>query len=228
MKATSLALAALFALAACSDDVSSSITQPSVAATSTVTIAVTISTTPVTTTPTTAPPTTAVPRMTVERTTTTTLPAFSIEEISAAIVPPLNAWLAAPSGPGVDALAVAAQQLLDSGRVANPSVQEQLELMAVYPGRNWMVAIAGQYLALNQGMAGVPAMIRGGGTVGVDVLPGRYRTMDPVEGCYRETLDDAVEINDNNFVSAAPQVIMTVRSSDFAVNVEDCGVWVMI
>ena len=31
-------------------------------------------------------------------------------------------------------------------------------------------------------------------------------------GCYWETLDEAGEINDNNFVDAAPQVLMTVSN----------------
>jgi hypothetical protein len=57
--------------------------------------------------------------------------------------------------------------------------------------------------------------------------PGTYVAFD-VEDCYWETLDDAGEINDNNFVSAAPRVEVTIRESDLAFNSEGCGRWVRI
>jgi hypothetical protein len=63
-------------------------------------------------------------------------------------------------------------------------------------------------------------------TVGEDAVPGTYRTTDAVEGCYWETLDQAGEINDNNFVDSAPQVMMTIRSRDHAVHLDECGLWI--
>ena len=73
----------------------------------------------------------------------------------------------------------------------------------------------------------VPFILRKGSyLVGAEVPPGTYRAQN-VDGCYWETLDEAGEINDNNFVDSAPQVLMTVRSSDYAVN-NDCAVMVKI
>lgn len=64
--------------------------------------------------------------------------------------------------------------------------------------------------------------------VGVTVQPGRYQTTGPVENCYWERLDAAGEIIDNNFVSAATQVQVTIAPTDFAIHVDGCGEFVKI
>lgn len=82
------------------------------------------------------------------------------------------------------------------------------------------------------GVPGVPATINDGAfVVGDDfdfvttIRPGTYVTYD-VEGCYWERLDAAGEIIDNNFISAAPRVEVTIRATDYAFNSEDCALWV--
>lgn len=69
---------------------------------------------------------------------------------------------------------------------------------------------------------GPPLITRRSNTVGSDVSPGTYVTFD-VNDCYWETLDDTGEINDNNFISSAPRVEVTIRESDFAFNSRGCG-----
>jgi hypothetical protein len=152
------------------------------------------------------------------------------EEIAASLAPPAVAWVNDPNGATYDGLAAAAQALLESGQIASDksfagyTARELLGRLSPYPGDDEDV-----YLALDQlGVPGAPAVYGSGTyTVGVDIEPGRYRATD-VDGCYWETLDEAGEINDNNFVTAAPQVLMDVRSSDYAVNFEDCGLWVKV
>ena len=58
-------------------------------------------------------------------------------------------------------------------------------------------------------------------------IPGTYVVFD-VEDCYWERLDNAGNIIDNNFVSAAPRVETTIHSSDYAFNSDDCGRWVRV
>jgi len=65
------------------------------------------------------------------------------------------------------------------------------------------------------------------------------RTLLPPEGwrarreptrspSHPQRLDNAGEIIDNNFISAAPRAEVTIRPSDYAFNSEDCGRWVRI
>jgi type II secretory pathway pseudopilin PulG len=191
---------------------------------------------PATTTPppptsTRAPTTTRPPRPTAPP---TTLPPITPEELALALSEPARTWLLAPSGPGFDTLAAAAGTILESGRrlPAHPEggveeTETRLRTLQTYPGEDFFAAIAIDRLSVF--LVDLPAIVTGGShVVGQTIQPGTYRTLGPVEDCYWETLDPAGEINDNNFVSAAPQVIMTVRSSDFAVNFERCGMWVQI
>ena len=105
------------------------------------------------------------------------------------------------------------------------STRSALQQLATYPGTDTEV-----FSLLDQMQAFLPNLptivFDGNYTVGQNVLPGKYRTLGPVDGCYWETLDAAGEINDNNFVNAAPQVIVTIRKSDFAFNSDDCGPWI--
>lgn len=59
--------------------------------------------------------------------------------------------------------------------------------------------------------------------VGTGVQPGTYQSTGPVENCYWERLDAAGGIIDNNFISAANQVQITVEASDFSLHVDGCG-----
>ncbi|MFH9943714.1 hypothetical protein ACH4OT_30905 [Streptomyces murinus] len=60
--------------------------------------------------------------------------------------------------------------------------------------------------------------------VGSDIKPGTYYTND-VEGCYWERIDANGETIDNNFVSAAKRVQVTIRTGDYSFNSESCGRW---
>ncbi|EWS81756.1 hypothetical protein BF93_16280 [Brachybacterium phenoliresistens] len=62
--------------------------------------------------------------------------------------------------------------------------------------------------------------------VGEDVQPGTYvleREDSPVENCYWELLDEDGDIIDNNFISSAFRVEITVPSSAYSLTTEGCG-----
>ena len=162
--------------------------------------------------------------------------ALSVEEVDGALSPAAAAWMVAPSPETFAALAAAAQSLVDAKRpfplatngaiLLSADVEKAVRTLTTYPGNDVPVYLTLDTLRpIAPSLPPSPLLFDGSYTVGVDVAPGRYKTIGPVDGCYWETLDEAGEINDNNFVDAAPQVIMTVRKSDFAVNSEDCGPW---
>ncbi|MCW3817888.1 hypothetical protein ONA91_25900 [Micromonospora sp. DR5-3] len=66
----------------------------------------------------------------------------------------------------------------------------------------------------------------GSGTyrVGKEIKPGTYVTHD-VEGCYWERQNSSGNIIDNYFTNGARRVQVTIRSSDYAFNSENCGEW---
>lgn len=65
--------------------------------------------------------------------------------------------------------------------------------------------------------------------IGQDVQPGTYQATGDIRGCYWSRLDAAGEIIDNNFVSAATQVQLTVESSDFSLEIDGgCGEFVKV
>lgn len=64
--------------------------------------------------------------------------------------------------------------------------------------------------------------------VGSRIQPGTYRATGTIENCYWERLDSTGEIIDNNFVSAATQVEVTVQASDFSVHFTGCGEFVKV
>jgi hypothetical protein len=159
---------------------------------------------------------------------------MSPDEFTAALDPAVAAWVNTPSPDTYSALAASAAELAKPGRVlpedtdhGGMSIRSALQQLSVYPGTDAEVfSLLGGMQAF---LPSLPTIVFDGNyTVGQDVLPGKYRTLGPVDGCYWETLDAAGEINDNNFVNAAPQVIATIRKSDFAFNSDDCGPWIKI
>ncbi|MFF0289677.1 hypothetical protein [Streptomyces sp. NPDC005262] len=60
--------------------------------------------------------------------------------------------------------------------------------------------------------------------VGSDIKPGTYYVTD-VDGCYWERTDANGETIDNNFVTAAKRVQVTILGSDYSFNSESCGQW---
>ncbi|MFC8531958.1 hypothetical protein [Nocardia sp. NPDC057227] len=57
------------------------------------------------------------------------------------------------------------------------------------------------------------------------VQPGTYSTTKAVSDCYWERLDPQGEILDNNFVSFAREVTVTIAATDGAFNSRNCGDW---
>lgn len=140
-----------------------------------------------------------------------------LAEVDAAIAPAINAWLADPSGPTYDAIVAAVTPYI--GRWGDA------DLLVPYPGSDNDVIRALDNLKLPS--VQVPPIIYNGTyTVGEDIQPGTYRAQD-VENCYWATLDEAGEINDNNFVNSAPQVLATIKPSDYAFE-NDCGFMVKV
>lgn len=78
------------------------------------------------------------------------------------------------------------------------------------------------------GVPGAPEVMNDGsrevGDGTDEARPGTW-TAYSVSNCYWERLDADGEIIDNNFVNSSPQVRVTIRSSDFAFNSEDCAPW---
>lgn len=60
--------------------------------------------------------------------------------------------------------------------------------------------------------------------VGSRIQPGRYVTTN-VEDCYWERLDSTGEIIDNNFVSDALRVEVSIAPTDFSFHAQGCGMW---
>ncbi|MER5960281.1 hypothetical protein [Streptomyces sp. NPDC001893] len=60
--------------------------------------------------------------------------------------------------------------------------------------------------------------------VGTQIQPGTYYATE-VEGCYWERTDGNGEAIDNNFVTAAKRVQVTIHSTDFSFNSTSCGRW---
>lgn len=61
--------------------------------------------------------------------------------------------------------------------------------------------------------------------VGTDIQPGTYVSEGSLDGCYWERQDSAGSTIDNDFLSAALRVEVTIRSSDYAFNSSSCGTW---
>jgi hypothetical protein len=60
--------------------------------------------------------------------------------------------------------------------------------------------------------------------VGKNVQPGTYYVRN-VEGCYWERTDNKGNTIDNNFVTGASRVEVTIQSSDYSFNSDGCGQW---
>ncbi len=158
---------------------------------------------------------------------------FTDDEIAAVIVPAANAWLADPNADTLAALSATAEGLATSGRLPGGEVGTGLGNSAIASGVRQLRspsddnAVVGALIPFANYGATLPVYVEEGTyTVGQDIEPGTYRALN-VTDCYWATLDEAGEINDNNFVNSAPQVLATVRASDFAFE-NDCGLMVKV
>jgi len=118
-----------------------------------------------------------------------------------------------------------------NGPVSESQAQEIAGMLTLCPDFPSAQALLAASAAAQQVAAERAAGLRiGGGVfeVGVSVQAGKYQTTGPVQNCYWERLDAAGEIIDNNFVSAATQVQITVDPTDFSLHVSGCGELVRI
>ncbi|WP_156893488.1 hypothetical protein [Actinokineospora enzanensis] len=58
-----------------------------------------------------------------------------------------------------------------------------------------------------------------------DIQPGTYKTVETAKECYWERTTPGGEIIDNNFVTAAKQVTVTIRATDGSFTTKGCGGW---
>ena len=157
---------------------------------------------------------------------------LSNAEFDSVLASPAAAWARFPSSETFEALATAARGLIESTRpfpttveLTSDMVFGALRNLATYPGTD--VEVASAIETLTPVSPNLPFVLRDGSfSVGPEAPAGDYRTVRSVTNCYWETLNSRGEINDNNFVTAAPQVIMTIQANDFAVNSEHCGPWI--
>lgn len=194
-----------------------------------------------TTTTTTIPPAAAT-TTTTSTTPTTTLPAISLDEVVFVLYAPFSNYLRTlPSERSSEEVLAALQTLPLDQPIAGA---EEIELappaellgddVPLHVFLTQLIGVAdgsirglGLDYRIKDLVEDVPTMgpaliTRRSNTVGSDVSPGTYVTFD-VDGCYWETLDNTGEINNNNFVSSAPRVEVTIRESDFAFNSHGCG-----
>lgn len=118
-----------------------------------------------------------------------------------------------------------------NGPVSESQAQEIAGMLTLCPEFPSAQALLAASAAAQQVAAERAAGVRiGGGVfeVGVTIQPGKYQTTGPVQNCYWERLDAAGEIIDNNFVSAATQVQVTVAPTDFSLHASGCGEMVRI
>ena len=60
-------------------------------------------------------------------------------------------------------------------------------------------------------------------TVGIEIVPGQWRSTGTGDGCYWARLNGEQDIIDNHFGNAGGTV--TVSASDYEVQFDDCGIW---
>lgn len=161
-----------------------------------------------------------------------------VAELNAALADPVQAWLDDPNDLTQAAVRAAAQSLLDSGRPLAPdTVDSTVErdprevLEAVADGMSFWISDGAAILNLEDlalTSVDLPFVLRHGTfLVNEEVPPGTYRQRDVRVACSWEILDEAGNFIDGNFVTAAPQVLMTVSQTDYAVT-NDCGFMVLI
>lgn len=117
------------------------------------------------------------------------------------------------------------------GVVSEAQAQEVAGMLTLCPSFPFADALRASSGAAQQAAAERAAGTRISGglfVIGQGVQPGLYQTTGPVEDCYWELLDGAGEIIDNNFISAAAQVQITVPASAFSLSVNRCGELVRI
>ncbi len=74
----------------------------------------------------------------------------------------------------------------------------------------------------------VPNVDDGTYEVGKVIPPGTWRITDPKGGCYWERTGASGDILDNDFITAAKQIDVRVRTTDAFFTSKECGIWFKI
>jgi len=112
--------------------------------------------------------------------------------------------------------------------LSKPQIREVRGWLMLCPSRSWVPKLQA---AIDRSVPALEQRDRGerfnSGTyrIGSEVKPGTYVVEKSPEGCYWERLDETGEIIDNNFISAATRVEVTILTSDYSFHSENCGEW---
>lgn len=160
-------------------------------------------------------------------------PAFAPAEITAVLDGPATAWALKPSDNTFAAVAAVAHQLIGANRPFPAASDDNdgqyvAHLVNELPTNDPATALD----ALNEMRVFLPhlpvVLDDGTYTIGQDIQPGKYRGVQSVDGCYWEALSDSGSTIRNDFISSAPQVVITVKKSDYGFHIENCGPLVKI
>jgi hypothetical protein len=161
----------------------------------------------------------------------TTLAQLTLAEVGAALHAPVAAYIQSRGREAeTEALRVAAQKLLDSGRAdALPAVRTPdgqasasvlLEFLAAQPDFIWI-----KLLEVSGVLSGLPVFFLDGVyRVGPEVLPGSYEALD-VEYCFWQRIDAQGRQIDSFYTELAPRATATIVPSDYGFASKSCGIW---
>jgi len=167
----------------------------------------------------------------------------TVVELNSVLGPAATAYMLDPSPETETALKLAAQHLLDSGRplpndLAYEHSEDHPNLFSSSPAELLTYIVGTQRDAESDTFEDFVGYLRalrlelpfilplGSHLVNSEVPPGTYRALWAAD-CFWATLDDAGNTLDSNYVPSAPQVMMVVRASDYAVN-NGCGTMILI
>lgn len=106
-----------------------------------------------------------------------------------------------------------------------PEAETALMLCPGHPNADMIRAHIAEQKDIAGELATGASFYDGNYRVGKRIQPGTYVITGHVSDCYWERLDGAGNIIDNNFVSSALRVEVTVAGSDFSFHSEGCGLW---
>ncbi|MDR1212969.1 MAG: hypothetical protein LBK54_02585 [Propionibacteriaceae bacterium] len=120
-----------------------------------------------------------------------------------------------------------------NGPVSERQLQEIAGMLTLCPDfpalAQLQAAIAAEQQKEAERAAGLRFWGSGVYVVGTDVQPGTFQATGDIKNCYWARLDAAANIIDNNFISAATQVQITIKSTDFSLEIDGgCGEFVRI
>lgn len=106
-----------------------------------------------------------------------------------------------------------------------PEAETALMLCPNHPNADLIRANIADQKNLAQELQTGESFYDGNYRVGPRVKAGTYAVTNRVENCYWERLDRTGTIIDNNFVTGALRVEVTIQPTDFSFHSEGCGLW---